>query len=244
MISKTDIHFVRSLSDKNFRAERNLFVVEGEKMVRELLKTNLKIARLFCMSGCCEIDAGIEEIVTTKEMERMSTFKTPSDCLAVVEMPSYDRPQIDNENLILALDFIQDPGNVGTIIRLADWFGISDIICSHDSADCFNPKVIQATMGAIFRVRVHYCNLVETLRGVDVNIYGTTLSGEDIYKEKLTRGGVILMGNESRGVSKDVLPLLTNELFIPPYPADRRGSESLNVATATAIVCAEFRKRI
>jgi TrmH family RNA methyltransferase len=147
-------------------------------------------------------------------------------------------------NLVLALDRVQNPGNLGTIIRLADWFGISDIVCSEDTADCFNPKVVQATMGAILRVRVHYTNLAKWLgeqRGVKV--YGTFLEGENIYSMALDKNGVIVMGNEGQGVSSEVAAKVSHKLLIPPYPADRCGSESLNVAVATAVICSEFRRR-
>ena len=137
-------------------------------------------------------------------------------------------------------------GNMGTIIRLADWFGISDIICTPNSADCFNPKVVQATMGAILRVRVHYLDLATTLREArkrGVEVYGTFLEGENIYNSKLKANGIIVMGNEGRGVSAEVASTVSHKLLIPPYPTDRRGSESLNVAIATSIVCSEFRRR-
>jgi TrmH family RNA methyltransferase len=144
----------------------------------------------------------------------------------------------------LALDRVQNPGNLGTIIRLADWFGISDIICSEDTADCFNPKVVQATMGAILRVHVHYINLAAWLKNQhDTKIYGTFLEGENIYSAQLDKSGVIVMGNEGQGISAEVAATVSHKLLIPPYPADRSGSESLNVAVATAVICSEFRRR-
>jgi TrmH family RNA methyltransferase len=164
---------------------------------------------------------------------------------SVVEMPKSKIASVKpDSSLVLALDRVQNPGNLGTIIRLADWFGISDIVCSEDSADCFNPKVVQATMGAILRVRVHYTNLAKWLgeqRGA--KIYGTFLEGENIYSAQLDKSGIIVMGNEGQGISTEVAATVSHKLLIPPYPADRSGSESLNVAVATAVICSEFRRR-
>ena len=244
-MTRSDIQLVRSLSDKRGRSEHGLFVAEGAKLIGELRRSNLRIRRIFATEGLFE---GPEvECVTEKEMERQSLLKTPSNSLAIVEIPRYrlDAAHV-GQRLTLALDDVQNPGNLGTIIRLADWFGIGEILCSPATADCFNPKVVQATMGAILRVRVHYVELAPLLaqaaaRGVPV--YGTFLEGENLYDAQLTDGGIIVMGNEGRGVRPDVAQTVTRKLFIPPFPADRRASESLNVAMATGVVCAEFRRR-
>ena len=244
-MTRSDIQLVRSLSDKRGRSEHGLFVAEGAKLIGELRRSNLRIRRIFATEGLFE---GPEvECVTEKEMERLSLLKTPSNSLAIVEIPRYrlDAAHV-GQRLTLALDDVQNPGNLGTIIRLADWFGIGEIFCSPATADCFNPKVVQATMGAILRVRVHYVELAPLLaqaaaRGVPV--YGTFLEGENLYDAQLTDGGIIVMGNEGRGVRPDVAQTVTRKLFIPPFPADRRASESLNVAMATGVVCAEFRRR-
>lgn len=244
-MTRSDIQLVRSLSDKRGRSEHGLFVAEGAKLIGELRRSNLRIRRIFATEGLFE---GPEvECVTEKEMERLSLLKTPSNSLAIVEIPCYrlDAAHV-GQRLTLALDDVQNPGNLGTIIRLADWFGIGEIFCSPATADCFNPKVVQATMGAILRVRVHYVELAPLLaqaaaRGVPV--YGTFLEGENLYDAQLTDGGIIVMGNEGRGVRPDVAQTVTRKLFIPPFPADRRASESLNVAMATGVVCAEFRRR-
>ena len=179
-------------------------------------------------------------------MERISQLKSSNSTLAVVEIPKYNLSEANaTKNLVLALDRVQNPGNLGTIIRLADWFGITDIVCSADSADAFNPKVIQATMGAIIRVRVHYTNLQQWLaeqKSRGVCVYGTFLDGENIYHTEKSRCGVIVMGNEGQGISPECEKSVTHRLYIPPYPADRCGSESLNVAIATAITCSEFRR--
>ena len=189
------------------------------------------------------------EVVDQREMERISQLKTANDTLAVVEQPRYKLSVANlRGKLTIALDGVQNPGNLGTIIRLADWFGVEDIICTRDTADCFNPKVIQATMGAILRVRVHYTDNLPTLLAEahreGLNIYGTLLDGGNIYDEKLDASGIIVMGNEGRGVSKEVAATVSHKLLIPPYPVDRRTSESLNVAMATGIICAEFRRRV
>lgn len=244
-MTRSEIQLVRSLSDKRGRSEHGLFVAEGAKFIGELRRSDLRIRRIFATEGLFE---GPEvECVTEKEMERLSLLKTPSNSLALVEIPRYrlDAAHV-GQRLTLALDDVQNPGNLGTIIRLADWFGIGEILCSPATADCFNPKVVQATMGAILRVRVHYVELAPLLaqaaaRGVPV--YGTFLEGENLYDTQLGRGGIIVMGNEGRGVRPDVAQAVTRKLFIPPFPAERRASESLNVAMATGIVCAEFRRR-
>lgn len=248
-MTKADIKAVRSLSDKTGRLESGLFVVEGAKMVREAAESGWVVERLFVtdrFSAAPGIAGITPEHVAGKEMERLSHLKTPSSALALVRMPHHKFSSDITENgLILALDAIQDPGNLGTIIRIADWFGIADVLCSPETADCYNPKVVQATMGALFRVRVHYTPLPETLaaaQAAGTPVYGACLDGEDIYAARLTPTGIIVMGNEGRGISPSVEALITRHLLIPPYPTSRRGSESLNVAAATAITCSEFRR--
>lgn len=240
-MTKNEIQFVRSLHDKSSRMEHGLFIAEGEKLIGEIIESELKIRKIYALDGA-RIDFDVERI-SPKEMERISTLKSANNSVAIVEIP---RPTLDIKSLkgrvILALDEVQNPGNLGTIIRLADWFGIEDIVCSESTADLYNPKVVQATMGAITRVRVHYTPLVPFLRGCGMTIYGTLLDGENIYNTSLSSEGVIVMGNEGRGLSREVIELIDKPLFIPPFPADRLGSESLNVAIATAIVCSEFRR--
>ena len=243
MITKADIQLVRSLADKRAREERGLFVAEGSKIVDELAASSFTLHRIFTSAEKGYLYPAAE-VVTAKELERMSSLKSPADVIAVVGIPQYELPEKTGAELTLALDDVQDPGNVGTIIRIADWFGIRDILCSHATADAFAPKVVQATMGAISRVRIHYCDLVQVLSGVGAPIYGTFMSGTNIYGAPLSQNGVIIMGNEGKGISKEVEELVTERIAIPSYPAGRTGgSESLNVATATAIVCSEFRRR-
>ncbi|MBO5890136.1 MAG: RNA methyltransferase [Alistipes sp.] len=242
-MTKAEIQFVRSLSDKRVRDEEQLFIAEGEKLVEEIRNSTLRIRHIYTTRK--DIAGDRVEYIEKKDMERISQLKTATDCLAVVEQPQY-RLDINPKALILALDGVQNPGNLGTILRLADWFGVEDVICSKECADCYNPKVVQATMGAILRVRVHYVdNLVALLReaqGLGMPIYGTLLDGENIYSKKLENRGVVVMGNEGRGLSDACREALTDRLYIPPYPADAPTSESLNVAMATGIILAEFRR--
>ncbi len=244
MITKRDIQFIRSLSSRTEREREGLFIAEGDKLIEEIAASHLNIREIYTTSQ--EIRGANVEVIPPSAMERISQLKSANSSLAVVEMPRYslDIEQLKGE-LTIALDNIQNPGNLGTIIRLADWFGIKDIIASHSTVDCFNPKVVQATMGAITRVRVHYCDLPKSLsklKGCGVPIYGTYLEGDNIYSTELTKGGVIVMGNEGRGVSPEVSEVIDRKLLIPPYPATSHSAESLNVAIATAIVCSEFRR--
>lgn len=244
-MTKAEIQLVRSLADKQARTESGLFVAEGAKLIGELRASHLRVRKIFSLEGI--FNGPDVEQVSPKEMERLSLLKTANNSLALVEIPQY-RLDVDAlaGQLVLALDGVQNPGNIGTIIRLADWFGIGEIVCSENTADCFNPKVVQATMGAILRVRVHYTDLERFLpraAALGMPLYGTFLEGVNIYESALTPGGVVIMGNEGRGVTPGVERLVTHKLFIPPYPADRQGSESLNVAMATGVVCAEFRRQ-
>ena len=241
-MTKAEIQFVRSLADKRTRDEERLFIAEGDKLISEIIASGWEVRHLYALEGHFE---GQAEQISPKEMERISQLKTANTVLAVVELPRHSLAKAQPaKNLVLALDRVQNPGNLGTIIRLADWFGISDIVCSEESADCFNPKVVQATMGAILRVRVHYTNLSQWLAAQhNTKIYGTFLEGENIYSTQLDKSGVIVMGNEGQGISTEVAETVTSKLLIPPYPADRCGSESLNVAVATAVICSEFRRR-
>lgn len=241
MITRAEILAIKALSTRQGREEQGAFIAEGEKLVGEIRTSDLPIRRILQTKPIFAEG----ELISEREMERISQLKSANSVLAVVEQPQHSLAQVQpDRSLVLALDRIQNPGNLGTIIRLADWFGISDVVCSEDTADCFNPKVIQATMGAILRVRVHYTNLAEWLnRQQNTKIYGTFLEGENIYSASLDRCGVIVMGNEGQGISKEVAKTVSHKLLIPPYPADSCGSESLNVAVATAVICSEFRRR-
>ena len=246
-ISKAQVKQIRSLQQKKYRDELGLFVAEGEKCVSELLKAFEPVTLV--REG---------ENATRTEIEQMSGLRTPQGVICVFRKPSsegFQPSDCSRENLVLALDGIQDPGNLGTIIRTCDWFGVHDIVCSLDTADCYNPKVVQATMGALARVRVHYVNLEEWLSAVRSQkssaIYGTLLEGKDMYqvfKEQSesptvnSQSSIVVMGNEGNGISAEVRRLVTHPIRIPSYPKDAETSESLNVSIATAIVLAEFRR--
>lgn len=248
MLSKNKIKYIRSLELKKNRKEEQAFVAEGHKLVGDLLghfTCKLLIALPAWLEKHPQAEAGEIIEVTPEELTRASLLKTPQDVLAVFEQPQYEmQPEVISHSLCLALDDIQDPGNLGTIIRVADWFGIEDIFCSQGTVDVYNPKTIQATMGALARVRLHYCQLpalLASLKGVPV--YGTFLDGTNMYAENLSENGLIVMGNEGNGISAAVEKGVNKRLYIPNYPPQRETSESLNVAMATGIVCAEFRRR-
>lgn len=250
MLSKNKIKLIKSLEKKKFRLEEGLFVAEGPKLVEELLAVWKPVYVCSTETWMHENHRRIEgvesDIVTPAELERASLLKTPQNVLALFPLPNggeNNLASVAERELCLVLDGVQDPGNMGTIVRLADWFGIEHIFCSNETADIFSPKAIQATMGAIARVKVHYLSLVEALQQCKAPIYGTHLDGDNMYEKTLTTHGAIIMGNEGKGVSAEVSKLVTSRLYIPPYPADSNKVESLNVAIATAIVCAEFRRR-
>ena len=247
-LSKNKLKYIKSLKDKKSRSEHNTFIAEGNKMVSDLLP-HLKCQLLVGTSAFLEtIDQSIsiDEIVEVNDTQlaQASFLKTPQQVLAVFYQPDYEEEHISNQ-LVLALDGVQDPGNLGTIIRLADWYGIGNIFCSHDTADVYNPKVVQATMGALARVRVHYVDLQEFLtENSSLPIYGTLLDGQNMYEQNLESHGIIVMGNEGNGIRPEIEQLISTKLYIPNYPIGNPTSESLNVAIATAIVCAEFRRRL
>ena len=251
MLTKNKIKYITSLAKKKFRDEEGVFLAEGAKVVGDILpyfRCQMLCGTKEFLTQNPQIKA--DEIIEISEAEllKCSQLKTPRDVIAVFYQPHNEplKAEVANEELCLMLDGVQDPGNLGTIIRLADWFGISDIVCSADCADCFNPKVIQATMGAIIRVRVHYTDLAKWLakqQQAGTPIYGTFLDGENIYSKKLTHNGIIVMGNEGQGIGAACAATVSERLYIPPYPTDNNGSESLNVAIATAIICSEFRRR-
>ena len=241
MLSKNQIKLIRSLELKKNRKRENLFVAEGPKVVGDLLKAGFRAHAIFATKPY-----GNAQQVTDDELRRISFLQHPQEVLALFEIPSSNHPSqfsVLRSQLILALDGIQDPGNLGTIIRIADWFGISTIFCSQDTVDCYNPKVVQATMGSIAHVKMVYCDLVKLLSETQLPVYGTLLDGENIYQQELKPEGIIVMGNEGNGISKEVRPLVTHRLLIPNFSTQPETAESLNVAIATAITCSEFRRR-
>lgn len=247
-LSKNKIKYIQSLKEKKYRIEHRTFVAEGTKLVSDLLES-MECQFVAGQSGLLKsvssnIDAEKIE-ATEEELKKASFLKSTPQIIAVFYQPPDDISSIDfSKGLHLVLDGVQDPGNLGTIVRLADWFGIEHVFCSPDTADIYNPKTVQATMGAIARVKVHYTDIAELLSvHADLPIYGTFLNGNNVYNERLSTNGFIVMGSEGNGVSVEVEKLITNRLFIPNYPVGQKTSESLNVAAATAIVCSEFRRR-
>ncbi|MBR5656402.1 MAG: RNA methyltransferase [Prevotella sp.] len=249
MISKAKLKYIHSLELKKNRRQEGAFVAEGPKVVGDLLcvmHPTLLIATEEWLHENRHLQKGGEWLeVTDEELAKASFLKHPQQVLAVFPTPQRSMPKVNLDDLSLMLDGVQDPGNVGTIIRIADWFGITDVFCSLDSADVYNPKVVQATMGSIARVNIHYTDLSELISGLPEGfpVYGTLLDGENIYETELQPRGVIVMGNEGNGLSADIIQKLTHRLLIPNYPPNRPTADSLNVAVATAIVCAEFRRK-
>ena len=234
MISKQELKFVRSLSQKKFRDENLMFIIEGEKMLIEAEKSGATILKIY-----------LKDQIGVDNMEKISQLSSPPPVLAVVKMPDSSSLLPPNpEKLQLAIDNIKDPGNLGTIIRIADWFGIDDIYLSSESVEVYNPKCVQSTMGALFRVRVHYVNLSKLIENCfkSMPVYGTFLGSPSIYDVNLEPRGIIVMGSESDGISTEVQRFIKNKITIPPFPSDSKRSESLNVAVATAVVCSEFRR--
>ena len=236
-ITKNQVKFVRGLGRKKERDEAGVFLAEGEKCVGELTGKFELVLRADSSNA------------TALELEQMSQLRAPQGVVAVFRKPKEEPvllAELASRELVLALDGVQDPGNLGTIIRTADWFGVKHIFCSKDTADCWSPKVVQATMGALARVRVHYIDLVGALESIRP-VYGTLLDGRNLYEAGAVpekRRGVIVMGNEGNGLSQEVRSRVTHPLLIPPFPAGAETSESLNVAVATAVILAEFRRGV
>jgi TrmH family RNA methyltransferase len=254
MISKNKIKFIVSLQKKKVRDEENLYVIEGDKLVREFLNAGVTISILaakpeFLGSLAPELTQFVKEIeeVSYEDLKHISTLKTPHNALAVVQMPGHEMKMAEIINqFCVALDFVQDPGNMGTIIRAAGWFGIKNIVCSMDCVDVYNPKVIQASMGAILHVHVYHTDLKNLLAFAaqnSVSVFGTMLEGKSIYKHKLDNKGIILLGNESKGISTELIPFITEKIKIPKFSNAREGIDSLNVGMAASVVFSEFLRK-
>ncbi|MBZ4652288.1 MAG: tRNA (ribose-2-O)-methylase SpoU [Proteiniphilum sp.] len=246
-LSKNKIKYIRSLKEKKFRHLNHTFVAEGAKLVTDLFascRCQLLAAVPEFLASFPEIKADEVVEASVSELSKATFLQTAPPVIAVFYQPDLSTKKVQlHGRLSLALDGVQDPGNVGTIIRIADWFGIDQILCSPDTADIYNPKTVQASMGAIARVRAFYGDLVTLLSGKDVPVYGTFLDGTDLYQESLSSDGVIVLGSEGKGISSETEKMINRKLFIPSYPVGRSRSESLNVAAAAAVVCAEFRRR-
>tara|TARA_R110002049_G_scaffold293731_1_gene478934 strand:+ start:14691 stop:15413 length:723 start_codon:yes stop_codon:yes gene_type:complete len=238
MLSKNQIKLITSLKQKKYRLQHGFFVVEGTKGIKELLQSHFELHTLYATESF-NIDAKKEISISESDLKRISFLTTPNKALAIFKIPQ-PKP-IDKNQLIVALDDVRDPGNLGTIIRLCDWFGVKNLVCSQETVDCFNPKVVQATMGSITRVNVSYLDLIDFLKDVKMPIFGAYMDGENIYKKSLPNEGVLVMGNEANGISKAVETFINEKISIPRF-RDVQATESLNVATATAILLSEFRR--
>lgn len=258
MLSQAKLKLIRSLEHKKARRETGLFVAEGPKVVGDLSET-MSPRLIVATDGWLKHNAkslGDAEVIAVSESElrKASFLQHPQQVMALFPIPKataedgekpLSPPSVSDSSLVLALDGVQDPGNLGTIIRIADWFGIDSLFCSHETADAYSPKVVQATMGCLARIRPQYVDLKQLIGSLSDGfpVYGTLLDGDDIYEQQLTAYGMIVMGNEGNGISQDIRPLINHRLLIPHWPKERTTTDSLNVAIATAITCAEFRRR-
>jgi TrmH family RNA methyltransferase len=252
MLSKSQQKFVTSLAVKKIRSQEGSFIAEGVKIVDELLRSAINVKQVYALRDWIDTQELVVKNsyqmieVTESELQRISQLSTPNQVLAVAEIPVYElKPEELSDTLTLVLDDLRDPGNLGTIIRIADWFGIRDIVCSQTSADAWNPKVVQASMGSIARVKVHYTDIAQFISSMGLPVYGAVLEGEDLYTMDLQQKGLIVVGNESKGISAPVLAHVTAKITIPNYSSSNPSgeAESLNAAIATAVICAEFRRR-
>ena len=240
MLSKNQIKLITSLQQKKYRFANQLFFAEGIKVIQELLASNFELVHLYSTKNDFEEVSNFNKtVILESELKKITALTTPNSCLAVFKIAA-EKPIIES-GLILALDSIRDPGNLGTILRLCDWFGINQIICSNETVDIYNPKVVQATMGSIARVNVNYIDLNAFVFQSKMPVYGTFMNGENIYKSELPQEGIIIMGNEANGISPELEKLVNNKITIPRFGTLQK-TESLNVANATAIILSEFRR--
>ena len=240
MVSKNQIKLITSLQQKKYRNINKLFFAEGVKVIQELLQSNFELEHLYSTQDDFEeVSKEKKTRVEDNDLKKISALSTPNTCLAVFKIP-VEKNRIES-GLIVALDSVRDPGNLGTILRLCDWYGINQLLCSKETVDIYNPKVVQATMGSIARVNVNYVDLNVFIKETKLPIFGTFMDGENIYKSVLPQEGIIVMGNEANGISAELEKLIQNRLTIPRF-GNIQKTESLNVATATAIVLSEFRR--
>lgn len=242
MLSKSQIKLITSLGKKKYRNHHKLFMVEGVKSIKEFLQSNVELNQLFTTDiTLFDVDVSKTVLINHSELKKISSLTTPNNAVAIfnIQPPK----SIDLNKLVVALDNVNDPGNLGTIIRLCDWFGVNDLICSFGTVDCYNPKVVQATMGSLARVNITYLDLSNFLHENKVShVYGTFMEGENVYTSPITEKGILVLGNEANGISKEIEPLITKRLTIPKFGSLKK-TESLNVATATAIFLSEFKRR-
>lgn len=240
MVSKNQIKLITALQQKKFRQQHELFFAEGAKVIGELLQSDFELSHLYETADVFpEVSTAVKTRISESELKKISALNTPNNCLAVFKIPK-PKP-LQEKGLIVALDDIRDPGNLGTILRLCDWFGVEQLVCSPETVDIFNPKVVQATMGSISRVAIHYMDLKSFLKNTKLPVFGTFMDGKNIYTENLPPEGIVVFGNEANGISYEVEKIIKNRIAIPRF-GKLQQTESLNVATATAIVLSEFRR--
>ncbi len=240
MVSKNQIKLITSLQQKKYRSINQLFFAEGIKVIQELVESNFELVHLYTTQNDFEeVSNDKKTIISENDLKKISALATPNTCLAIFKIPT--EKKTNESGLILALDSIRDPGNLGTILRLCDWFGIEQLICSKETVDIYNPKVVQATMGSIARVNVNYVDLESFIDKTKLAVFGTFMDGNNIYKTDLPQEGIIVMGNEANGISPELERLIKNRLTIPRFGTLQK-TESLNVATATGIILSEFRR--
>ncbi|MFP4845225.1 TrmH family RNA methyltransferase [Winogradskyella sp. PE311] len=240
MLSKNQIKLIKSLSQKKYRQQLGLFSVEGIKGIEEFLNSHFELESLYTTKTKFNAPESQVIVVNASELQRISSLKNPNTALALFKIP--ESLKVDTEGLIIALDDVRDPGNLGTIIRLCDWYGVSDIVCSSNTVDCYNSKVVQASMGSLTRVNITYLNLEDFIDNQCRTIFGTFMEGENIYSSNLIDKGVIILGNEANGISEQIQKKITKKLTIPQFGTIKE-TESLNVANAAAIVLSEFKRR-
>lgn len=238
MLSNKHKKLIRSLQQKKHRIKHALFVAETPKVIEEFIRSGFKLKYLFSTDSSLFPNADTI-LIHDQELQSISYQTNPNTCLAIFSIPT--EQQLSSNGLQIALDAIRDPGNLGTIIRLCDWFGISQLLCSTDTVDCYNPKVVQASMGSLARVKVHYLDLNEYLEKTSLPIYGTFMDGESIYRQTLPTEAVLVMGNEANGIHPKIEKLVNKRISIPRF-GKLQETESLNVATATAIILSEFKR--
>ena len=241
MVTKHQIKLIKSLTQKKYRQQLRLFAVEGIKGIEEFLDSDFKLQYLYTTKPIFNAPKHLIVEITDAELKKISSLKNPNIALAVFHIPKAEA--IKKDELIVALDDVRDPGNLGTIVRLCDWYGVKDLVCSANTVDCYNPKVVQATMGSLTRVNITYMNLNEFILSSETPVFGTFMKGENIHNAKLPKSGIVVMGNEANGISDSIKEQVVRKLTIPQYGENQK-TESLNVANATAIILSEFRRRI
>ena len=239
MLSKNQVRFINSLRRKKTRKSEGLFIAEGKKLVLDLLDSDIQVDKIYCLPEFECLESGKVQLISERELSSISSLIAPNAVLAIFKIP--ESKPVFKKGLAVALDDVNDPGNLGTIIRLCDWFGIPQILCSQNTVDCFNPKVVQSSMGSLARVQINYLDLAEHLRNEKRTIYGTFMEGESLYRTSFEEEGILVMGNEANGISGEIRSLVDKELGIPQFGSQKK-TESLNVAMATAIFLGEMRR--